>query len=119
MIDTSDRRRQSEQLGSWSINRTQGDVVKREASKKRLLAETYGHWEDCRRAFDRAAPQMHRLDHTPAHDRAPLGVRSRDDAEECEGPADEGESPKANAVMPAMVAPVVWCHSSICVDAAR
>jgi len=78
----------------------------------------YGHCEDCRRAFERAAPQMHRLDHTPAHDGASLGVRSRDDAEECEGPADEGESPKANAVMPAMVVPVVWCHSSICVDAA-
>jgi hypothetical protein len=57
------------QLGSWSINRTQGDVVKKAALKKKLLKRSGGCCEKCRRAFEPAALQMHRRDVRLAHRR--------------------------------------------------
>jgi hypothetical protein len=62
--------RRWKQLGSWSISRTQGDVVKKSALKLRLMEKTRGCCEDCRREFGQAALQMHRLDQSLAHDRA-------------------------------------------------
>ena len=62
--------RRWKQLGSWSINRTQGDVVKKATLKKQLMAETDGHCMDCHQPFAQAALQMHRLDNAHAHDRA-------------------------------------------------
>ena len=58
------------QLGSWSINRTQGDVVKKAALKKKLLGRSGGCCEECREEFEPAALQMHRVDVSLAHDRA-------------------------------------------------
>jgi hypothetical protein len=57
------------QLGSWSTNRTQGDVVKKAALKKTLMARTGGRCRDCRNVFEPAALQMHRLDVSLTHDR--------------------------------------------------
>jgi len=57
------------QLGSWSINRTQGDVVKKAALKKQLMNDTGGRCADCGNLFDAAALQMHRLDQSFAFDR--------------------------------------------------
>lgn len=62
--------RRWKQLGSWSISRTQGDVVKKSALKKRLMRRTGGRCQDCRNEFAAAALQMHRLDQRHAHDRA-------------------------------------------------
>jgi 5-methylcytosine-specific restriction endonuclease McrA len=62
--------RRWKQLGGWSINKTQGDVVKKAALKKRLMEETGGQCKDCRKTFEAAALQMHRLDVGVAHDRA-------------------------------------------------
>ena len=62
--------RRWKQLGSWSINRTQGDVVKKAALKKTLMARTGGRCADCEKVFEPAALQMHRLDPSLAHDRA-------------------------------------------------
>jgi hypothetical protein len=59
--------RRWKQLGSWSINRTQGDVVKKAALKKRLMAKTGGRCEACRRELPAAALQMHRRDQSLAH----------------------------------------------------
>jgi 5-methylcytosine-specific restriction endonuclease McrA len=61
--------RRWKQLGSWSISRTQGDVVKKASLKKRLIEKTGGRCEDCRQPFAAAALQMHRLDQSFAHDR--------------------------------------------------
>jgi hypothetical protein len=61
--------RRWKQLGSWSINRTQGDVVKKAALKKTLMARTGGRCMDCDNAFEPAALQMHRVDVSLAHDR--------------------------------------------------
>jgi 5-methylcytosine-specific restriction endonuclease McrA len=61
--------RRWKQLGSWSINRTQGDVVKKAALKKILVAKTGGKCTDCGNVFEPAALQMHRLDPSLAHDR--------------------------------------------------
>jgi hypothetical protein len=57
------------QLGSWSISRTQGDVVKKAALKKRLLERSDGCCEECGREFDPAALQLHRDDVSLAHRR--------------------------------------------------
>jgi hypothetical protein len=54
--------RRWKQLGSWSINRTQGDVVKKAALKKKLLGRSSGCCEECGKAFEPAALQMHRKD---------------------------------------------------------
>jgi hypothetical protein len=60
--------RRWKQLGSWSINRTQGDVIKKDALKRKLMQTTGGRCQDCRRELPRASLQMHRLDTTYAHD---------------------------------------------------
>jgi hypothetical protein len=60
--------RRWKQLGSWSINRTQGDVVKKSALKKKLMEKTGARCEDCGNPFEAAALQMHRLDVGLAHD---------------------------------------------------
>ena len=62
--------RRWKQLGSWSINRTQGDVVKKSALKKRLMGKTAGRCEGCGQSFPAAALQMHRRDQTYAHEKA-------------------------------------------------
>ncbi len=62
--------RRWKQLGSWSINKTQGDVVKKAALKKALMAKTGGRCEDCGADLPAAGLQMHRLDQSYAHDRA-------------------------------------------------
>ena|SRR5437868_4176615 len=61
--------RRWKQLGSWSMNRTQGDVVKKTALKRRLMNTTGGRCTDCRLVFEGPALQMHRLDQSFAHDR--------------------------------------------------
>jgi hypothetical protein len=61
--------RRWKQLGSWSISRTQGDVVKKSALKKRLMEKAAGRCQDCEQRFVAAALQMHRLDRSLAHDR--------------------------------------------------
>ena len=58
------------QLGSWSMNRTQGDVVKKAALKKILMETTGGRCADCEDVYEAAALQMHRLDQSFAHDRS-------------------------------------------------
>jgi hypothetical protein len=58
------------QFGNWSMNRTQGDAVKRTALKKRLMGTTGGHCADCQQVFEPAALQMHRLEQSHAHDRS-------------------------------------------------
>jgi hypothetical protein len=57
---TDDREylRRWRQLGSWSINRTQGDVWKKDALKKLLMEQTGGTCVDCGKPFPRAALQM-------------------------------------------------------------
>jgi hypothetical protein len=62
--------RRWKQLGSWSINKTQGDVVKKGALKLELMEKTGRRCEDCKKPFDAAALQMHRLDVRLAHDRS-------------------------------------------------
>jgi 5-methylcytosine-specific restriction endonuclease McrA len=62
--------RRWKQLGSWSINRTQGDVVKKAALKKTLMAKTGGKCMGCGNVFEPAGLQMHRLDPSLARDRA-------------------------------------------------
>ncbi len=62
--------RRWKQLGSWSINKTQGDVVKKAALKKQLMKKTSGRCEDCDRRFEQASLQMHRIDQSFAHDRS-------------------------------------------------
>jgi hypothetical protein len=57
------------QLGNWSIDRTQGDVVKKAALKKKLLQRSGGCCEECGRTFEPAALQMHRQDVSLAHRR--------------------------------------------------
>lgn len=57
-------------LGTWSMDRTQGDVVKKAALKKRLMEKTGGRCEDCGGEFPQPALQMHRLDPELAYDRA-------------------------------------------------
>lgn len=61
--------RRWKQLGSWSLTRTQGDVVKKAALKKRLLEETGSQCHDCGEQFSAAGLQMHmhRLDRSLAH----------------------------------------------------
>jgi hypothetical protein len=61
--------RRWKQLGNWSMNRTQGDVIKKAALKSRLMEKTGGRCEACRGEFPAAALQMHRLDQSLAHDR--------------------------------------------------
>src|SRR4051794_28520927 len=62
--------RRWKQLGSLSINRTQGDVVKKAALKKRLMHQTGGRCQDCGQPFPAAALQMHRLDQSFAHEKS-------------------------------------------------
>jgi len=62
--------RRWKQLGSWSINKTQGDAVKKAVLKKRLMEKTGGRCEECGRGFEAAALQMHRLDRSLAGDRS-------------------------------------------------
>jgi hypothetical protein len=62
--------RRWKQLGSWSIDKTQGDVVKKGALKLKLMEKTGGRCEDCEKPFDAAALQMHRLDVDLADDRS-------------------------------------------------
>jgi hypothetical protein len=49
-------------LGSWSMGRTEGDVVKKAALKKRLMETNGGQCQDCNRTFAAEELQMHRLD---------------------------------------------------------
>jgi hypothetical protein len=58
------------QLGNVAMDKTQGDVVKKSALKKRLMAKTGGRCEDCGAEFPREALQMHGLDDALAHDRS-------------------------------------------------
>jgi hypothetical protein len=62
--------RRWKQLGSWSINKTQGDAVKKEALKRRLMTKTGGRCEDCGTVHPAAALQMHRKDQSLASDRS-------------------------------------------------
>lgn len=62
--------RRWKQLGSWSISRTQGDVIKKSALKRRLMEKTGGRCVDCGQPFAAPALQMHRLDQSIAHDRS-------------------------------------------------
>jgi hypothetical protein len=55
------------QLGNWSMNRTQGDAVKKSALKKKLMEKTAGRCEDCGREYAPGQLQMHRLDQELAH----------------------------------------------------
>jgi hypothetical protein len=48
---------------------SQGDVVKKAALKKLLMAKTAGRCQDCGKPFEAAALQMHRLDPSLAYDR--------------------------------------------------
>jgi len=68
--DERERWRRWKQLGSWSISRTQGDVVKKWALKKALVGASGGRCMDCGQPFATPALQMHRLDRRHAHDRA-------------------------------------------------
>ena len=52
------------------MDRTQGDVVKKAALKKRLLERSGGCCERCHEEFPPAALQMHRRDTSLAHVRA-------------------------------------------------
>jgi hypothetical protein len=62
--------RRWKQLGSWSINRSQGDTVKKAALKKRLVQKTGGRCMDCKEEFSTPTLQMHRLDPDYASDRS-------------------------------------------------
>ena len=62
--------RRWKQLGTWSMDKTQGDVVTKSALKKRLNERTGGECEDCGREIPREALQMHRLDPALAHDKS-------------------------------------------------
>jgi hypothetical protein len=55
-------RRRWRQLGNWSLNRTQGDPIKKERLKKQLFEEKQGRCEVCGDAFERGALTMHRVD---------------------------------------------------------
>jgi len=57
-------------LGNASMDKTQGDVVKKDVLKRRLMVKTGRRCEDCRREFPRGELQMHRLDSSHAHVRA-------------------------------------------------
>ena len=57
-------------LGSWSMGRTEGDVIKKAALKKRLFEATGGSCQDCGRGFAAEELQMHRLDTSLRFDRA-------------------------------------------------
>ena len=61
--------RRWKQLGTWAMDRTQGDVSKKDGLKKRLFEETGGRCRDCGADFPRSALQMHRLDQQLAHQR--------------------------------------------------
>jgi hypothetical protein len=50
------------QLGTWSMDKTQGDVVKKSALKKRLMQASGGRCQRCKAELPAAALQMHRLD---------------------------------------------------------
>jgi len=65
-----ERWRRWKQLGTWSMDRTQGDVVKKSTLKKQLMQASGGHCVDCGRGFPTAALQMHRLDRRHAHVKA-------------------------------------------------
>lgn len=62
--------RRWKQLGTWSMDKTQGDVVKKSALKELLMKRSGGRCEDCEKEYPREALQMHRLDRELAHDRA-------------------------------------------------
>ena len=62
--------RRWKQLGNWSLNKTQGDVVKKAALKKALFARSKGRCEDCDGEFAPAALHMHRLDTSHSQDRS-------------------------------------------------
>jgi hypothetical protein len=62
--------RRWKQLGTWSMDKTQGDVVKKAALKTRLMEKTGGRCEDCGGEFPREALQLHRLDVGLSHDRS-------------------------------------------------
>src|SRR5262245_56203146 len=56
------------QVESFSIDRANGDVWKKDALKKQLMAETGGQCIDCKREFKATSLQMHRIDPTYRHD---------------------------------------------------
>ena len=60
--DEGEYLRRWKQLGNWSMNRTQGDVVKKAALKDRLMEQTGGRCTDCQQPFPAAMLQMHRCD---------------------------------------------------------
>jgi hypothetical protein len=62
--------RRWKQLGSWSINKTQGDAVKKAALKAKLMADTGGRCMDCSKQYSAPMLQMHRLNQDHAHDRS-------------------------------------------------
>ena len=68
--DDTEYLRRWRQLGSWSINRTQGDVWKKDALKKLLMERTGGTCADCGQQFPKAALQMHRQDPSFISDRS-------------------------------------------------
>jgi len=59
------------QLGNWSMNRTQGDAVRKSALKRQLMATTGGRcMGTCGRVYDAPQLAMHRLDVGLAHSKA-------------------------------------------------
>lgn len=60
--DDREYRRRWRQLGNWSMNRTQGDPIKKERLKRQLFEETGGLCEVCGNTFERGALTMHRID---------------------------------------------------------
>ena len=60
--DDTEYRRRWRQLGNWSINRTQGDPIKKDRLKKQLFEEKEGLCEVCGDRFERGALTMHRVD---------------------------------------------------------
>ena len=60
--DDTEYRRRWRQLGNWSMNRTQGDPIKKDRLKKQLFEEKDGLCEVCGDRFERGALTMHRVD---------------------------------------------------------
>jgi 5-methylcytosine-specific restriction endonuclease McrA len=58
------------QLYSWGMSRSQGDVIKKSALKKKLMRQTNGKCMDCGLEFGVESLQMHRIDQRFALDRS-------------------------------------------------
>lgn len=68
--DSKEYWRRWKQLGSWSINKTQGDVVKKAALKRKLMESRQVRCEDCGANLSAPSLQMHRISQDFAHDRS-------------------------------------------------